>query len=61
MKGRQYRQMTDATRTAMIAFAQALLNDPEAVIELRDYGSLPAHLSDAVDDYESDHEEDDDA
>ena len=53
--------MTEATRTAMIAFAQALLSDPEAVIELRDYGSRPAHLSDAVDEYESDHDEDDDA
>lgn len=53
--------MTDATRTAMLAFAAALLNDEEAVIELRDYGALPLHLADAVADYEMDHEEDDDA
>ena len=53
--------MNETTRTAMLAFAAALLNDPEAVIELRDYGALPEHLADAVADYEMDHEEDDDA
>ena len=53
--------MTDTTRTAMLAFAAALLNDPEAVIELGCYGALPTHLADAVADYESDHDEDDDA
>ena len=61
MKGRQYRHMNETTRTAMLAFAAALLSDPEAVIELRDYGALPDHLADAVADYEMDHEEDDDA
>ena len=53
--------MNDTTRTAMLAFAAALLNDPEAMIELRDYGNLPAHLADAVADYEMDREEDEDA
>ena len=53
--------MNDTTRTAMLAFAAALLNDPEAVIELRCYGALPEHLADAVADYEMDLEEDDDA
>ena len=53
--------MNDTTRTAMLAFAAALTNDPEAVIELRCYGALPEHLADAVADYEFDHEEDDDA
>lgn len=52
--------MNETTRTAMLAFAAALLNDPEAVIELRTYGALPAHLADAVADYEMDREEDDD-
>ena len=61
IKGRQYGHMNETTRTAMLAFAAALLNDPEAVIELRDYGALPEHLADAVADYEMDHEEDDDA
>ena len=52
--------MNETTRTAMLAFAAALANDPEAVIELRCYGALPEHLVDAVADYEFDHEEDDD-
>ena len=53
--------MNDTTRQAMLAFAAALLNDPEAVIELRCYGALPEHLADAVADYEMDREEDEDA
>ena len=60
-KGRSATQpMNETTRTAMLAFAAALVNDPEAVIELRDYGTLPEHLADAVADYEMDREEDDD-
>ena len=53
--------MNDTTRQAMNAFIAALLKDEEALIELRDYGNLPTHLADAVADYESDLEEDEDA
>jgi hypothetical protein len=56
-----HKPMTNATREAMNAFVAQLLKDEEALIELRDYGNLPAHLADAVADYESDLEEDDDA
>ena len=52
--------MTETTRTAMLAFAAALANDPAAIKELSVYGAFPEHLSDAVADYEMDREEDDD-
>ena len=46
--------MTDATRNALIALGAALANDAAAQRMLRDYGDLPAHLADVIDELEDD-------
>lgn len=40
--------MNDTTRAALMALNDALAADPEARLELADYGDLPEHLADAV-------------
>ena len=48
--------MTDATRNALIALGAALANDAAAQRLLRDYGDLPAHLADVIDELEDEDE-----
>ena len=49
--------MTDATRNALIALGEALANDKAAQRMLADYGDLPTHLADVIDELEDDDED----
>ena len=50
--------MTDATRNALIALAEALAADKAGAEELNIYGGIVEHIADAVDELCGDDDED---